>query len=154
MAVLVIALVALVAVAVLGGLHWYVWRRLVRDTTRAWGPARITGTVVLVAGPVLMIAALAAERGGAPFWLQQALGWPGFLWMALAIYLLLAVLAGEVLRLLLRRFLERRGQTGTVVADGAPRTPSTLTSEEAPSALTTEEDPSEAATGEDPRGGP
>ncbi|MFJ4625498.1 metallophosphoesterase [Streptomyces sp. NPDC088847] len=133
MAVLVIALVALVAVAVLGGLHWYVWRRLVRDTTRAWGPARITGTVVLVAGPVLMIAALAAERGGAPFWLQQTLGWPGFLWMALAIYLLLAVLAGEVLRPLLRRFLERRGQAGTAVADGGPQAPSTPASEEAAS---------------------
>ncbi|MFJ3416660.1 metallophosphoesterase [Streptomyces sp. NPDC086082] len=133
MAVLVIALVALVAVAVLGGLHWYVWRRLVRDTTRAWGPARITGTVVLVAGPVLMIAALAAERGGAPFWLQQTLGWPGFLWMALAIYLLLAVLAGEVLRPLLRRFLERRGKAQPAVADGEPQAPSAPASEEAAS---------------------
>ncbi|MEW1643171.1 metallophosphoesterase [Streptomyces sp. NPDC091219] len=120
-----IVLVALVAVAVLGGLHWYVWRRLVRDTTRAWGPARVTGTAVLVAGPVLMIAALAAERGGAPFWLQQTLGWPGFLWMALAIYLLLAVLAGEVLRPLLRRFLERRGgQSGAAVTAAEPQAPS------------------------------
>jgi predicted MPP superfamily phosphohydrolase len=115
-AILVIALVALVALAVLGGGHWYVWRRLVRDTTRAWGPARVTGTALFVAGPILMIAALAAERGGAPFWLQRTLGWPGFLWMALLIYLLLAVLAGEVLRPLLRRFLERRGQAETVVA--------------------------------------
>ncbi|MEV0486395.1 metallophosphoesterase [Streptomyces sp. NPDC050508] len=117
MAIVVIALVALVGVAVLGGLHWYVWRRLVRDTTRAWGPARITGTAVLVAGPVLMIAALAAERGGAPFWLQRVLGWPGFLWMALAIYLLLAVLAGEVLRPLLRWLLERRGRPETAVEE-------------------------------------
>ncbi|WP_019066853.1 metallophosphoesterase [Streptomyces hokutonensis] len=117
MAIVVIALVALVAVAVLGGAHWYVWRRLVRDTTRAWGPARVTGTVVLIAGPVLMIAALAAERGGAPFWLQRVLGWPGFLWMALVIYLLMAVLAGEVLRPLLRRFLDRRGRAETAVEE-------------------------------------
>ncbi len=117
MAIVVIALVALVGVAVLGGLHWYVWRRLVRDTTRAWGPARITGTAVLVAGPVLMIAALAAERGGAPFWLQRVLGWPGFLWMALAIYLLLAVLAGEVLRPLLRWLLDRHGRPETAVEE-------------------------------------
>ncbi|WP_262056101.1 metallophosphoesterase [Streptomyces sp. STR69] len=117
MAIVVIALAALVAVAVLGGAHWYVWRRLVRDTTRAWGPARVTGTAVLIAGPVLMIAALAAERGGAPFWLQGVLGWPGFLWMALVIYLLLAVLAGEVLRPLLRRFLARRGRAETVVVE-------------------------------------
>ncbi|MFJ9892310.1 metallophosphoesterase [Streptomyces sp. NPDC091280] len=134
MAIVVVALAALVAVAVLGGAHWYVWRRLVRDTTRAWGPARITGTVVLTAGPVLMIAALAAERGGAPFWLQRALGWPGFLWMALAIYLLLAVLAGEVLRPLLRRFLERRGRAVTPVAEPAtvpaPEEPVTAAPEE------------------------
>jgi predicted MPP superfamily phosphohydrolase len=116
-AIVVVALVALVAVAVLGGAHWYVWRRLVRDTTRAWGPARVTGTAVLIAGPVLMVAALAAERGGAPFWLQRVLGRPGFLWMALAIYLLLAVLAGEVLRPLLRRFVEGRGQAGTAVEE-------------------------------------
>ena len=134
MAIVVIALVALIAVAVLGGLHWYVWRRLVRDTTRAWGPARITGTAVLVAGPVLMIAVLAAERGGAPFWLQQALGWPGFLWMALAIYLLLAVLAGEVLRPLLRRLLERRGRPETAVEE-----------HEAPAFATVPETASEAA---------
>ncbi|MFJ5301438.1 metallophosphoesterase [Streptomyces sp. NPDC088350] len=123
MAIVVIALVALVAIAVLGGAHWYVWRRLVRDTTRAWGPARVTGTVVFIAGPVLMIAALVAERGGAPFWLQRALGRPGFLWMALAVYLLLAVLAGEVLRPLLRRLVERRGDAGTVVEETEPPAP-------------------------------
>ncbi|MET7567947.1 metallophosphoesterase [Streptomyces sp. NPDC005492] len=117
MAVVVIALIVLVAVAVLGGLHWYIWRRLVRDTTRAWGPARVTGTAVLAAGPVLMVAALATERGGAPFWLQRVLGWPGFLWMALSIYLLLAVLAGEVVRPLLRRLVERRGPAETAVQE-------------------------------------
>ncbi|MEV6496253.1 metallophosphoesterase [Streptomyces prunicolor] len=134
MAIVVIALVVLVAVAVLGGAHWYVWRRLVRDSTRAWGPARVTGTAVLIAGPLLMIAALAAERGGAPFWLQRTLGWPGFLWMALAIYLLLAVLAGEVLRPLLRRFLERRGRAEEVVEE-----------HEAPAFATVPEAASEAA---------
>ena len=125
MAIVVIALVVLVAVAVLGGAHWYVWRRLVRDTTRAWGPARVTGTAVLTAGPVLMIAALVIERGGAPFWLQRVLGWPGFLWMALLIYLLLAVLAGEVLRPLLHRLLERRGRPETAAAEEpSPEEPS------------------------------
>ncbi|MEV5531562.1 metallophosphoesterase [Streptomyces prunicolor] len=139
MAIVVIALVVLVAVAVLGGAHWYVWRRLVRDTTRAWGPARVTGTAVLIAGPLLMIAALAAERGGAPFWLQRALGWPGFLWMALAIYLLLAVLAGELLRPPLRRFLERRGRAEEGVEE-----------HEAPAFATVPEAASEAAS-EPPR---
>ncbi|MER8031977.1 metallophosphoesterase [Streptomyces bauhiniae] len=96
--VIVFALVALAVLAVVAGLHWYVWSRLVRDTTRPRGAARRAGTVLFVAAPVLMIAALVAERSGAPFWLQRALAWPGFLWMALALYLLLATLATEPVR--------------------------------------------------------
>lgn len=96
--VIVFALVALAVLALVAGLHRYVWRRLVRDTTRPRGIARRAGTVLFVVAPVLMIAALVAERSGAPFWLQRALAWPGFLWMALALYLLLATLATEPVR--------------------------------------------------------
>ena len=78
-------------VAALGGLHWYVWRRLVRDTTAGPGLARRVGTVVFVALPLLMVAALVAERAGAPFWLQRTLAWPGFLWLAVLLYLVLAL---------------------------------------------------------------
>ncbi|MER6685343.1 metallophosphoesterase [Streptomyces olivaceoviridis] len=105
--VIVFALVALAVLAVVAGLHWYVWRRLVRDTTRGPGPARRAGTAVFVAGPVLMTGALVAERAGAPFWLQRTLAWPGFLWMALALYLLLAVLASEAVRPLVNRLSRR-----------------------------------------------
>ncbi|MEU9785009.1 metallophosphoesterase [Streptomyces phaeochromogenes] len=94
--------------AVFGGLHWYVWRRMVRDTTARPGTARRVGTALVVGGPLLMFAAIASERGGAPFWLQRVLAWPGFLWMAFSLYLLLALLVGEVVRPLLRRVLERR----------------------------------------------
>ncbi|MET7612625.1 metallophosphoesterase [Streptomyces seoulensis] len=96
--VIVFVLVALAVLALVAGLHWYVWCRLVRDTTRPRGAARRAGSVLFVAAPVLMIAALVAERSGAPFWLQRALAWPGFLWMALALYLLLATLATEPVR--------------------------------------------------------
>ncbi|MFF0220738.1 metallophosphoesterase [Streptomyces sp. NPDC004629] len=106
--VIVLVLVALAVLAVVTGLHWYVWRRLVRDTTAAPGRARRAGTAVFVAGPFLMVAALVAERSGAPFWLQRALAWPGFLWMALALYLLMAVVAGEAVRPLLRRLTRGR----------------------------------------------
>ncbi|MGW7254120.1 metallophosphoesterase [Streptomyces sp. NPDC054834] len=109
--VIVFALVALAVLAVVAALHWYVWRRLVRDTTAGPGPARRAGTAVFVAGPVLMIAALVTERAGAPFWLQRTLAWPGFLWMALALYLLLAVVAGEAVRPVLRRLSLRHGRT-------------------------------------------
>ncbi|MFF3711489.1 metallophosphoesterase [Streptomyces phaeochromogenes] len=104
---MIIVFVVLV-LAVFGGLHWYVWRRMVRDTTARPGTARRVGTALVVGGPLLMFAAIASERGGAPFWLQRVLAWPGFLWMAFSLYLLLALLVGEVVRPLLRRVLERR----------------------------------------------
>ncbi|MBV2355982.1 metallophosphoesterase [Streptomyces sp. J2-1] len=112
--VIVFVFVGLVALAVLAAGHWYVWRRLVRDTTAPSGAARRAGTALFVAAPLLMVAAVGAERSGAPFWLQRTLAWPGFLWMALALYLLLAVLVGEAVRPLLRRALERRDRDGTV----------------------------------------
>ncbi|MFJ8699660.1 metallophosphoesterase [Streptomyces ardesiacus] len=105
--VVVFVLVALLMVGVLVTANWYVWRRLFRDTTRAPGPVRRIGAAVITGGWLLAVGALVAERTGAPFWLQRVLAWPGFLWLALSIYLLLAVLAGEVVRPLLRRFLER-----------------------------------------------
>ncbi|MFE0819620.1 metallophosphoesterase [Streptomyces sp. NPDC058794] len=106
--VVVFALVALAVVGVIVTANWYVWRRLFRDTTRGPGPVRRIGAAVIAGGWVLAVGALVAERAGAPFWLQRVLAWPGFLWLALSVYLLLAVLAGEVVRPLLRRFLERR----------------------------------------------
>ncbi|MFD6189840.1 metallophosphoesterase [Streptomyces sp. NPDC060275] len=106
--VVVFVLVALLMVGVLVTANWYVWRRLFRDTTSAPGPVRRIGAAVIAGGWLLAVGALVAERAGAPFWLQRTLAWPGFLWLALSIYLLLAVLAGEVVRPLLRRFLERR----------------------------------------------
>ncbi|MEU5138768.1 metallophosphoesterase [Streptomyces sp. NPDC021139] len=104
----VFVLVALVMVGVLVTANWYLWRRLFRDTTRAAGPVRRIGAAVIAGGWLLAVGALVAERAGAPFWLQRVLAWPGFLWLALSIYLLLAVLAGEVVRPPLRMFLERR----------------------------------------------
>ncbi|MEU6193195.1 metallophosphoesterase [Streptomyces sp. NPDC047061] len=96
------------ALAVVTALYWYLWRRLVRDTTTGWGLPRQLGTTLFVVGPVLMFAALFAEVGHAPFVLQRALAWPGFLWMVLSLYLLLTVVAGEALRPLLSRLLKRR----------------------------------------------
>ncbi|GGT86390.1 hypothetical protein GCM10010244_08840 [Streptomyces coeruleorubidus] len=108
MAIAFFVLVALLVLAVIVTANWYVWRRLFRDTTRGPGLARRAGAVLIAGGWVLAITALVAERSGAPFWLQQVLAWPGFMWLALSIYLLLAVVAGEVVRPLLRWFLERR----------------------------------------------
>ncbi|MFF3329279.1 metallophosphoesterase [Streptomyces sp. NPDC002888] len=104
----------LLALAVLVTGNWYLWRRLFRDTTRGPGWARRTGAAVITGGWVLAVGALVGERTGAPFWLQQVMAWPGFLWLALSIYLLLAVAAGEVVRPLLRRYLERRAPAAVI----------------------------------------
>ncbi|MFJ9158426.1 metallophosphoesterase [Streptomyces griseoviridis] len=124
----------LLALAVLVGGNWYVWRRLFRDTTRAPGAVRRAGAAVVVGGWALAVGALVAERAGAPFWLQRTLGWPGFLWLALCVYLLLAVLAGEAVRPLLTRLPARRRPTadaGTAAA-GATATGTTAASQVPP----------------------
>ncbi|WP_266388357.1 metallophosphoesterase [Streptomyces canus] len=111
---------ALLALAVLVTANWYLWRRLFRDTTGGPGRVRRVGAVLIGGGWVLAVGALVAERTGAPFWLQRVLAWPGFLWLALSIYLLLAVVAGEVVRPLLRRLLERRDRRGGPAVAAVP----------------------------------
>ncbi|MFE9772552.1 metallophosphoesterase [Streptomyces sp. NPDC005931] len=110
--VIVFVLVALLVVAVLVTGNWYVWRRLFRDTTEGPGAVRRAGVVLIAGGWTLAVVALFAERGGAPFWLQQTLAWPGFLWLALSLYLLLALLVGELVRPVLSRVLRRRARSG------------------------------------------
>jgi predicted MPP superfamily phosphohydrolase/uncharacterized protein YjeT (DUF2065 family) len=106
--VLIAVVAGLVLLALVVGSHWYVWRRTVRDTTAPRTALRRTGTAVVALGPVLAVAAVATERSGAPFLLVQVLSWPGFLWLVVFLYLLLALLAGELVRPVLRRVLARR----------------------------------------------
>jgi predicted MPP superfamily phosphohydrolase len=106
--VLLVSLVLVLVVGLLGVVHWYVWRRLVRDVTVPGGPARRLGTIALIVLPLLSLGALTAGRAGVPFPLQQALAWPGFLWLALLLYVVLALVVGEAVRPLLLRALDRR----------------------------------------------
>ncbi|WP_330288747.1 metallophosphoesterase [Streptomyces sp. NBC_00576] len=123
--VIVVPLVWIALLTAFGALHLYAWRRLVRDTTPLGSLLRRAGSSVFVAGPLLTVGALAAETR-APFLLEQSLAWPGYLWMALFLYLVLALLAGEAVRPVLRRLLVRR-DTGThedtPVAVGTVATP-------------------------------
>ncbi|WP_419997335.1 metallophosphoesterase [Streptomyces boninensis] len=100
--------VALVVVALIVVAHWYIWRRMVRDTTVRGGWPRRVGTVLVPLLPVLTAAGLTAERAGAPFKVQQVLTWPGFMWLPVLLYLLLALLVGELVRPLLLKALTRR----------------------------------------------
>ncbi|MFF3840357.1 metallophosphoesterase [Streptomyces sp. NPDC001930] len=112
----VFLLVLIVVLALLGAVHWYVWRRLVRDVTTRGSLPRRLGTVAVVVLPLLSFAALASSRAGAPFVLQQVVAWPGFLWLALLLYVTLALAVGEAVRPLLLRRLDRRARAGAPAA--------------------------------------
>jgi predicted MPP superfamily phosphohydrolase len=106
--VTVILLILAAVLGVLAGAHWYVWRRLVRDTTARGGWARRAGTALVIALPLTTLAAILSGRAGAPFVLQRVLAWPGYLWLALLLYLTLALLAGEAVRPLPARWSAAR----------------------------------------------
>jgi len=102
--VVVFVLVAVAVLALLGVLHWYVWRRVVRDTTVRGSIARRAGRIAIVALPLLTVATFVGENAGMPFGLVRVVAWPGYLWLAVFLYLLLALAVGELVRpLLLRR---------------------------------------------------
>lgn len=104
--VAVLVLVGVVVLTVVGA-HWYVWRRLVRDTTTAASRVRRVGTAVVLTGPLLLLGTTVAELASAPFTLIRIIAWPGYLWGALFLYLLLALAVGEPIRALALRRLDR-----------------------------------------------
>ncbi|WP_098892713.1 MULTISPECIES: metallophosphoesterase [Streptomyces] len=120
---MVFALVGLVVLALLGAVHRYLWRRFVGDTTAPGSPLRRAGTVAAFVLPLLSIGAMTSGRVGAPFWLQQVLAWPGFLWLACLLYLTLALLVGEVVRPVLLRVLARRDGVTPGAGAGTVREP-------------------------------
>ncbi|MFF6851623.1 metallophosphoesterase [Streptomyces antimycoticus] len=126
--VVLYVLIALAVVGVLTGVHWYVWRRLVGDTTARGGWARRTGTAAAFVLPLMSVGAVISGRAGAPFPLQRVLAWPGYLWLALLLYLTLALLVGEAVRPLLGAWLARR----------KPAEPADVRSTESPAAAADE----------------
>ncbi|MFE4604573.1 metallophosphoesterase [Kitasatospora indigofera] len=121
--IVVVVLALLLVLAVVGLAHWYLWRRLVRDVSVPGGLWRRTGTVLAFLLPVLGIGAVVGGRA-LPMAAERWIAWPGFLWLAVLLYLLLFLLAGELLRPLLLRLPARRGtvQDGSqdAVRDVAP----------------------------------
>ncbi|MEV5771930.1 metallophosphoesterase [Streptomyces antimycoticus] len=126
--VVLYVLIALAVVGLLTGVHWYVWRRLVGDTTARGGWARRTGTAAAFVLPLMSVGAVISGRAGAPFPLQRVLAWPGYLWLALLLYLTLALLVGEAVRPLLGAWLGRR----------KPAEPADVRSAESPAAAADE----------------
>ncbi|WP_443065458.1 metallophosphoesterase [Streptomyces sp. NBC_00536] len=110
---MVVALAVLAVLALLVLVHRWLWVRLVRDTTAPGGWPRRLLTTCAFALPLLSVAALVAGRAGAPFWAQRVVAWPGFMWLAVLLYLTLAMLLAEPARLLLLR-----GKSGSAPASG------------------------------------
>jgi predicted MPP superfamily phosphohydrolase len=93
-----LTLFLLVVVAILGGVHFYLWARLVRDTQMS-GALRMWATAALIALAVSMPATMMVLRRVPPAW-AAAVAWPVFVWMGLMFIAFLLVLLGDVVRLL------------------------------------------------------
>lgn len=96
-------MIIIVAAVLVALLHLYLWRRLVRDTTRP-GRARRTLTFVLATLVVVLVVALTLGTRIEPS-IARWFAWPGYLWLAVFFYLLQILLVLEIPRLLLRRWV-------------------------------------------------
>ncbi|MEU8606679.1 metallophosphoesterase [Actinoplanes sp. NPDC048791] len=126
------AFVALIIV-VIGLIHFYLWKRLVRDPFRA-GRVRRFGGFVAIALAVLVPATLIGVRAGYVEWLA----WPGYLWIALMFYLLVTLAVLEIPRLAINLWIRATSKsdgptkihptaeaTATKATAGAGHTPAT-----------------------------
>lgn len=84
-----------VASAIIAGLHYYFWIRLVRDTQLS-GLTRHLATSSVVGLALLLVATVSAGRLFPR--LGRILAWPGFLWMGVMFFLLVALLGADLVR--------------------------------------------------------
>lgn len=96
-------------------MHWYIWRRMVRDTTRP-GAWRVAGTLIILALTGCLLVAFSARVRE---WVPEAvhgngtrLTLVGMMWVAVLFYLLLCLLVLEIPRLV----LNRRARSAVAVA--------------------------------------
>jgi predicted MPP superfamily phosphohydrolase len=82
--------------------HLYLWKRLVRDTTRP-GRARRIGNWVMLGLTVLVFVTLIVGRFVGPE-VSRWFSWPGYVWFGLMVYLLVFLALLELPRLALRRW--------------------------------------------------
>jgi predicted MPP superfamily phosphohydrolase len=91
--------------AVLGLIHLYLWKRLIRDTTQP-GRTRRLLTAGLVGLALFLVAALIVPRIAGPSG-SAWFAWPGYLWFGLAAYMFLILLALEPVRVALRSWIAK-----------------------------------------------
>ena len=113
-----LGLVGLVFVVV-GLIHLYLWKRLVRDPFGKGRASRVGGIAAVVLG-LLIPATLIGVRGGYAKWLA----WPGYVWLALMFYLLVVLAVLEIPRLVANLWLRAREKRGTASSAAAGAAPS------------------------------
>ena len=114
---MIIVVFLLVILTVVGGIHLYLWKRLVRDTlTGRW--RRIGGFGVLALA-LLIPVSLIGERF-LPQALRPLLAWPGYIWIAVMFYLLVTLAALEIPRLALRWWARSPAVSPVLVPTGGP----------------------------------
>ncbi|MCV7285672.1 metallophosphoesterase [Mycolicibacterium wolinskyi] len=106
-----------VLATILGLMHFYIWVRVIKNTTSP-GRARWLLTTILLALTVLLFATLILPR---VIGLTESawFAWPGYVWFALAVYLFLTLLVLEPVRLALRGWV-RRAPEPPAVEDPEP----------------------------------
>ncbi|MEO3745979.1 metallophosphoesterase [Plantactinospora sp. B5E13] len=127
-------------VLVTGLIHLYLWKRLIRDTTRP-GRWRRLGTIAALVLALLAPATLISTRQGL-YWLA----WPGYLWLAVMFYLLVILVVLEVPMLATRLVLFRRARRAAPVAAPLVAVPAAGGATEQTSAAP--DDPTPAVTAE------
>ncbi|MFD0519270.1 metallophosphoesterase [Paractinoplanes durhamensis] len=91
---------------VIGLIHFYLWKRLLKDPIRSrWG--RRAAAVVAPTLALLVPATLIGTRTGHAEWLA----WPGYLWLALMFYLLVTLILLEIPRAVVLRWWKLRSRT-------------------------------------------
>ena len=106
-----------VVCTIIAGLHYYFWIRLVRDTQLS-GLTRHLATSSVVGLALLVVATVSVGRMVPS--LGRVLAWPGFIWMGMMFFLLVALLGADVVRLLAT--LASRGLGVANAFDGSRRT--------------------------------
>jgi len=97
-----------------GLLHWYLWKRMVKDTT-APGRVRRVLTWSFVGLMVLLVATLVLPRVIGPT-KSSWFAWPGYIWFAVMLYLFLTLAVLELPRLALRGWVRRKPLEATATA--------------------------------------
>ncbi len=84
-----------VALSLLGGIHYYLWRRLVRDP--AWRPPwQLVGGTVVGLLALSIVLSLILGRGSGD--IRRALAWPGYVWLGVMFLFLVTLAALDLLR--------------------------------------------------------